>query len=116
MLEFGPPAVAYIGNLGWLNALAGKKDRAKEFLADLEERSKKGYVSHFWTGVIYLCLGELDKAFEWFEKAWDERDGNLLYFTIPPVFDPIRSDPRYKNILKKMGLGHLIDILPSGDK
>lgn len=116
MLEFGPRAVAYIGNLGWLNALAGKKDRAKEFLVELEERSKKGYVSYFWTAVIYLCLGELDKAFEWFEKACDERDGNMLYFTIPQIFDPIRSDPRYKNLLKRMGLGHLIEILPSGDK
>ncbi len=116
MLEFGPPVVAAIGNMGWFYALAGKKDKAKEFLAELEERSKKGYVSHFWAGGITLCLGELDKAFEWFEKACDERDGNMLYFTIPPVFDPVRSDPRYKNILKKMGLGHLIDILPSGDK
>jgi len=116
MLESGPPVVAAIGNMGWFYALAGKKDKAKEFLAELEERSKKGYVSSFWTAAIYLTLGELDKSFEWFEKAIKERDGNMLYFTIPPVFDPVRSDPRYKNLLKKMGLGHLIDKLPSVDK
>ena len=116
MLESGPPVVAAIGNMGWFYALAGKKDKAKEFLAELEERSKKGYVSSFWTAAIYLSLGELDRSFKWFEKGIEERDGNMLYFTIPPVFDPIRSDPRYMNLLRKMGLGHLIEKLPSVDK
>jgi serine/threonine protein kinase/tetratricopeptide (TPR) repeat protein len=113
MMEFGPPMVAYVGNLGWFYALAGNKKKAYELLADLEERSKKGYVSSFWTGAIYLGLEEIDKAFEWFEKAFEERDGNMIYFTVPPVFDPIRSDPRYQRLLEKMGLEHLIEKLVS---
>jgi len=116
MLEVGPPLVAYIGNMGWLYAIGGKKDKANEFLSELEERSKKGYVSSFWTALIYLGLGEMDKTFEWFEKAFEERDGNMIYFTVPPLFDPIRSDPRYKQLIKKMGLEHLIDKLPSIEK
>lgn len=117
MLEFGPPVVAYVGNLGWLYAIAGKKDKAYEFLAELEKRSKKGYASSFWTALIYLGLGEMDKTFEWFEKAFKERDGNMIYFTtVHQLFDPIRSDTRYKQLLMKMGLGHLIDKLPSIDK
>ena len=79
----------------------------------LEERSKKGYVSSFWVAVVYLGLGEIDKTFEWLEKAYEERDSNLIYVTIPPVFDPIRSDPRYKKLLKKMGLEHLLEKLQS---
>jgi serine/threonine protein kinase/tetratricopeptide (TPR) repeat protein len=113
MMEFGPPVVGYVGNLGWFYALAGKKEKAYELLADLEERSKKGYVSSFWTAAIYLGLDEIDKAFEWFERAYEDRDGNMIYFTVPPVFDPIRSDPRYQRLLEKMGLEHLIEKLVS---
>ncbi len=108
MLEVGPRAVAYVGNMGWLYAVAGKKEKACELLAELEERSKKGYVSSFWTALIYLSLGEIDKTFEWFEKAFEERDGNMIYFTVPQLFDPIRADPRYKQLLIKMGHDNLI--------
>jgi serine/threonine protein kinase/Tfp pilus assembly protein PilF len=108
MFEFGPRTVAYVGNMGWLCAIAGKKDKAYEFLAELEERSKKGYVSSFWTALIYIGLGEIDKSFQWFEKAYEERDGNMIYFTVPPIFDPVRADPRYKQLLIKMGLENLV--------
>ncbi len=108
MLEVGPRTVAYVGNMGWLYAAAGKKEKACELLAELEERSKKGYVSSFWTALIYLSLGEIDKTFEWFEKAFEERDGNMIYFTVPQLFDPIRADPRYKQLLIKMGHDNLI--------
>jgi serine/threonine protein kinase/Tfp pilus assembly protein PilF len=108
MLEVGPRVVAYVGNMGWLYAVAGKKEKAYELLAELEERSKKGYVSSFWMALIYLSLGEIDKTFEWFEKAYEERDGNMIYFTVPQLFDPIRSDPRYKQLLLKMGHDNLI--------
>jgi len=116
MMEFGPPVVAYVGNLGWLYALAGKKEKAHELLNDLEERSKKGYVSSFWTAAIYLGLEEIDKAFEWFERAYKDRDSNMIYFTVPPIFDPIRSDPRYQRLLEKMGLEHLIEKLVSPER
>lgn len=116
MMEFGPPVVAYVGNLGWFYALAGKKEKAYELLTDLEERSKKGYVSSFWTAAIYLGLKEVDKAFEWFEKACKDRDSNMIYFTVPPIFDPIRSDPRYQRLLEKMGLEHLIGKLVSPER
>lgn len=102
-------AVAHIGVLGFYYARTGHEDKARKFLSDLEERSKKGYVSSFWVGVIFLGLGDTDKAFEWFEKAFEERDGNLIYITIPPPFDSIRPDPRYKQLLKKMGLENLLE-------
>jgi serine/threonine-protein kinase len=108
MLEVGPRVVAYVGNMGWIYAVAGRKEKAYKLLAELEERSKKGYVSSFWMALIYLSLGEIDKTFEWFEKAYEERDGNMIYFTVPPLFDPIRSDPRYKQLLLKMGHDNLI--------
>ena len=82
-----------------------------ENLAELEERSKKGYVSSFWTALIYMALGEVDKSFVWFEKAYEERDGNMIYFTVVPIFGPVRADPRYKELLLKMGHDNLVSKL-----
>jgi serine/threonine-protein kinase len=111
MLEAGPRAVAAVGNMGWFYAMSGKKELAYEYIAELEERSKKGYVSSFWTAVIYIALGEIDQSFVWLEKAYEERDSNMIYFTVAPVFDSVRSDPRYKELLLKMGHDNLISKL-----
>ena len=108
MFESGAQAVANIGVLGFYYALAGQKDKANKFLADLKERSKKGYVSSFWVGGIYHGLGEIDSAFEWFEKAYNDRDGNLILITTPPPFDSLRSDLRFKKLMIKMGLENLV--------
>ncbi len=109
MLELGARAVANIGVMGFYYALAGKKDKAHSILAELRQRSNQGYVSSMWVGTVYHGLGETDKAFEWLEKAYDERDGNLIYITIPPPFDSIRPDPRFKQLMKKMGLENLLE-------
>jgi serine/threonine-protein kinase len=106
-LDIAPRIVAYLGNLGWIYAAAGRKDKAREILAELLERSKKGYVSSFWISILCISLGEIDEAFTWLDRAYEERDGSLIYATVPPLFDPIRSDTRYKRLLEKMGLGHL---------
>ena len=111
MLEAGPRAVAAVGNMGWFYAIAGKREQAYELLAELEERSKKGYVSSFWTALIYSALGELDQSFVWFEKAYEERDANMIYLTVVPVLDSVRSDPRYKQLLLKMGHDNLVSKL-----
>ena len=108
-IQLGGRAVAFVGVLGWSYGIAGKKDQARELLAELEERSEKGFVSSFWVAVIYMSLGEIDKSFEWFYQAFDERDSNLIYITVTPPFDAIRGDPRFKKLLKKMGLEHMQD-------
>jgi TolB-like protein/Tfp pilus assembly protein PilF len=108
MLEVGPRVVAYLGVLGSIYGMGGKKDKALELLEELMERSKEGYVSSFWIASLYVGLGEIDKAFEWFDKAYEEKDSSLIYITVPPIFDPIRSDPRYKQLLMKLGLENQI--------
>jgi len=109
-LEIGPPLVGYISLMAWCYGLAGKKDKANTLITELIERSKKGYVSSFWVAAGYLGLGDFDKVFEWLEKAFEEQDSNLIYVTVPPSMDPLRSDPRYKQLLVKMGLENLIPI------
>jgi tetratricopeptide (TPR) repeat protein len=113
VLDLGMRADAVIGGLGAWYGVAGKKDKARDLLSELEARSHKGYVSSFWIASIYIGLGEMDKAFEYLEKAYEERDGNLIYITVPTPFDALSPDPRYKKLLKKMGLGHLFDKLSS---
>jgi serine/threonine protein kinase len=107
LLESGMRAVAVVGSLGAWYGFAGKKDKALELLSELEARSSQGYVSSFWVAAINMGLGEIDKAFEWFEKACVERDGNLIFITAPAAFDACSPDPRYKPLLKKMGLEDL---------
>jgi TolB-like protein/Tfp pilus assembly protein PilF len=109
LLESGMRAVAVIGELGVWYGFAGKKDKALELLSELKARSSQGYVSSFWVAAIYMGLGEVNKAFEWFEKAYVERDGNLIFITAPTPFDACSPDPRYKQLLKKMGLEHLFE-------
>ncbi len=107
LLESGMRAVAVIGSLGAWYGFAGKKDKALELLSELKARSSQGYVSSFWVAALYMGLGEVDTASEWFEKAYVERDGNLIFITAPALFDAFSSDPRYKQLLKKMGLEDL---------
>lgn len=103
----GARAVANTGVLGFYYALTDQKEKAIELLNNLIDRSIKGYVSSFWIATVYYGLSELDKAFEWYDKACKERDGNLLYITTPPQFDNLRLDDRYPELIKKMGLNKL---------
>jgi hypothetical protein len=54
--------------------------------------------------LIYAGLGELDSAFEWLERACDERNGNLAFMKVDATLDPLRSDPRFQNVLRRVGL------------
>jgi serine/threonine-protein kinase len=113
ILNLGMRSDAVIGGLGAIYGFAGKKDKALELLSEMEARSRVGYVSFLWVASIYWGLGEMDKAFEFLEKAYEERDANLIFITVPIVFDTLSPDPRYKQFLKKMGLEHLFEKLSS---
>jgi TolB-like protein/Tfp pilus assembly protein PilF len=96
-----------------LHAAAGKKDKALEILSELEEPISKGYLSPFTIAEVYMGLGDMDKTFEWLEKAYEERELNLIYITVPTPFDALSPDPRYKQLLKKMGLEHMFEKVSS---
>ncbi len=86
-------------------ALAGRKAEARKILEDLEARSKEepsaGYVAQ-----IYAALGERDQVFEWLEKAFIERSPTNIWWGLKVAYewDPYRSDPRFVDILRRMGL------------
>jgi len=94
----------FIPTLGLMYSLSGKRDKAKKVLDQLHELSKQRYVSPAQIALIYAGLGQKDQAVEWLEKAYEERDHWLVLLKIDPLFDSLRSDSRFKALLKKMNL------------
>jgi TolB-like protein/tetratricopeptide (TPR) repeat protein len=70
----------------------------------LIERSRTTFVTPWQIGTLYTRAGKKDKALQWLEKAFEARDGNLIYLSVDPIFDYLRSDPRFQDLLRKMNL------------
>jgi eukaryotic-like serine/threonine-protein kinase len=86
-------------------ALMGKREEARKILDNLIEFSKANYLPPVGIAWIYSALGEKEQTFAWLEKAFRERDPFLLMFVKPShVFDPVRSDPRFTALMRKIGL------------
>ncbi len=90
--------------LGHACAQAGKPEEARHVLDELKEMSKERYVSPYFIAEVYRGLGELDKTFEWLEKAFADRSDWLVWIGVEPAFDDLRSDPRFINLLHRIGL------------
>jgi tetratricopeptide (TPR) repeat protein len=90
--------------LGYGCARAGQRDEAMRILRELKEKAAKEHVSPVYLARIHLALGEIDQAFAWLRKAFDERSDHILVLGIDPIYDPLRSDPRYVQLLRDIGL------------
>jgi eukaryotic-like serine/threonine-protein kinase len=97
-------SVAMCAALAHALAETGSVVEARKILADLIERSRRSYVSPTNIAVVYAGLGENDQAMEWLEKALAEHNAGLMMLKVHPVFDPLRSDPRYQDLLRRIGL------------
>ena len=97
------PTPLVIGNLGYAYAKSGRKDQARKSLAELKELSKGRYVAAYWTAVIYVGLDEKDEAFAWLEKAYQERSWWLVWIKMDPMVDSLRSDSRFKDLIRRIG-------------
>ena len=73
-------------------------------LDELNELSKKRYVSSLEIARVHTALGEKDQVFDCFNKAVEEREGWLIWVKLEPSFDSLRSDARYAELLRRMGL------------
>ena len=90
--------------LGHAHALSGRIAEANEALATLNEMSKRQYVPALYRAFIYAGLNDADEAFQWFEKAYDDRSNYLIYLAVEPSLDKLRSDPRFQHLLHRVGL------------
>ncbi len=85
-------------------ALSGKRHEAEEKIEELRSLSKKHTFRPYLIAVIYTSLAEKDMTFEWLEKAFEARDPYLIYLRVEPVLDRLRTDPRFADLLRRVGL------------
>jgi TolB-like protein/DNA-binding winged helix-turn-helix (wHTH) protein/Flp pilus assembly protein TadD len=83
-------------------AVSGKAREAKRILEELKQPSGRSYVDPWAIALVYAGLGEKDRAMEWLEKAYRNRDHDMAYCKVWPQFDPLRSDPRFQDLLRRM--------------
>jgi tetratricopeptide (TPR) repeat protein len=91
-------------SLGITYAEMGKRDEAQQVLDYWIKRSKQEYISSYRFATFYFALGENDQGFKWLDKAYEEHDGWMCNLKVEPRLDSVRSDPRFKVLLKKMNL------------
>jgi len=108
--EFGELRQRYRNNSAMLMAyghtlaLSGDRVGAQNVLNELLSQSQSRYVPALYIAGMYTGLGDLDQAFRWLDKAYAEKNDRLVYLGVDPIADPLRSDPRFESLMKKVGL------------
>ncbi len=85
-------------------ASAGKRDEANRILEELNALSEMKHVSPYALAELHSALGETDQAFTWLDKAFGAREGWLVYLNVEPWLDALRPDPRFQDLLRRLGL------------
>jgi TolB-like protein len=98
------PAPISIAYLGCALARAGRTEAALTLLDDLLARREREHVPPRCLVFLYAALGNRDLAFEWLERAYEAHDPGLLVMRVMPLFEPLRSDPRFKRMLRQIGI------------
>jgi TolB-like protein/Tfp pilus assembly protein PilF len=93
-----------IGALGQTLALAGRREEAYECLEELNTLAKGRYVPSTCFGILYMGLGEIEKSLDCFETACERHECPIAGAGVHPVYDPVRGEPRFQAILRRMDL------------
>ena len=93
-----------LGHMGNAYARAGNSVAARETLTKLQDHIQKEGIGRYEIALVYAGLGEKDEAFRWLEQAYQIRDKGLTYLKIDPCLDPLRSDPRFQDLERRVGL------------
>lgn len=102
LLTISPGNPLGLSDLGYAYAVTGRRAEVEKLLDQLNELSKQRYVPAAYMAEIYVGLGEKEKAFVWLQKMSDEHVNFAI--KVNPVFDPLRSDPRFAELLRRMNL------------
>jgi eukaryotic-like serine/threonine-protein kinase len=89
--------------LGCAYGIAGRKSEALKTLAELQALAGRKYIPPHSFAYIYAGLGDKERAFEWLEKGYTGRDDSLTKLKTDPLFDSLRSDPRYTDLMRRVG-------------
>jgi TolB-like protein/Flp pilus assembly protein TadD len=93
---------AFRSNLAYAYARSGRRNEAEEILEDLKNRSNNGFSNASEIALVYVGLDETDQAMTWLQKAYEERFNPSVL--LRPCFDPLRSDPRFQDLCRRIGL------------
>ena len=93
-----------LGHLGNAYARAGRNQDARRIIARLEAQLPSDGVGRYEIALIYAGLGDKDEAFHWLEDAFRAHDVGLVYLQVDPCLDPLRNDPRFADLMHRVGL------------
>jgi TolB-like protein/Flp pilus assembly protein TadD len=99
--ESGPYSLGHLGNA---YARAGQVDAALKTISQLEEHIRTDGVGRYEIALVYTGLGRKTEAFKWLEESYKAHDVGLLYLKVDPPLDPLRSDPRFDDLVRRVGL------------
>ncbi len=94
----------FVAALGEAEALGGNKNAALQALRQLDVMRRDSFVSPYLDATLYAGLGDRDNAFKSLNKALGERSDWMVYLKVDPALDPLRSDPRFAELVRKVGL------------
>jgi len=95
---------AALAGLGQAYGMAGRKAEARQFIDKLRALSKTRYVSPYFMACVWIGMGDTAQAFECLEKDYQERGSWMAHLKVDPILDGLRSDPRFKNLIQRVGL------------
>ncbi|PWT88214.1 MAG: hypothetical protein C5B55_13485 [Blastocatellia bacterium] len=90
--------------LGYAYAFNGQKDQALKIVDTLKEKSTHEYVDPACIALVYVALGQKDEGLNWLSKAFDARSPWMTWLKVEPKFDPVRSDERFTDLMKRVGI------------
>ena len=103
-LQKGDSRPGVSANLGYAYAVSAQTGEARKVLGELKRLSEQRYVSPYGLAVVFTGLGDKDKAFEWLQKACEDRSNQIRNVNVDPKLDSLRTDPRYPELLRCIGL------------
>lgn len=95
---------AALALLGYLHARSGERKKSLEMIEELKAASKQSFVPALFIALVYAGLEDKDQAFSWLDKAYEERFNRLAYLKVEVLWDPLRSDPRFTDLLRRVGI------------
>jgi serine/threonine protein kinase/Tfp pilus assembly protein PilF len=100
-LDDDPAVLSYLARA---YVLSGKRDEALKVVAQMHELAKQRYVPAYGFGFAYAALGDKDQAFQWLERSLQDGGWEMTFLKVDPALDSLRSDPRFNDLVKRVGL------------
>jgi tetratricopeptide (TPR) repeat protein len=106
-VELEPEDLYLKADLAIAYGAAGKKEEAQKILEEFEEKARREYVSPYALAMAHMAVGNLDGTFAWLDKMYEERAPWLIFMNEHPRYDGLRGDPRFQQLLRKIGFKEL---------